>query len=109
MSTTIYREVSIPREAKTKMRAHAAASKSTLGRDVAALIESYADGGLNGAEGAINIATTDDPGFKSSDVRVRLEIDESVWEQARMRTIMDETTISSVVRRAAVALTADDR
>lgn len=100
----VTKEISLPAEPKRKMRAHAAAAGSSLAADVAAIVTRYADRGYQGADGEINIANVDDPGPQLSDGRVKFSIPESVWEQARIRTIMDETTIASVLRRAAIAL-----
>lgn len=102
--TLLVREVALPAEPKRKMRAAAAAAKSTLGADVAAIIAEYADHGYQGKDGGITLANVPDPGPQSTDGRVKFSIAESVWEAARVRTIMDETTISSVIRRAAIAL-----
>lgn len=105
--TTISRELGVPRSAKTKLRAMAAADKVTLGAKLADLVTSYAETGLTSAEALVDITDVEDPGFRDDDVRARLDIEESVWEQARVRTIMDETTLSSVIRRATIAYTSD--
>ena len=107
MTDTIRRELFVPAEAAKKLRANAAASGSTLSDDLGKLIERYADGGLQGAGGEIDIVNVADPGKSKSDKKVRINVPESIWEQARVRAIMDETTIASVVRRATLALSND--
>jgi hypothetical protein len=106
---TLTREVAIPAQPKRKLRAQVTAERSTLSAAIAQIVADYAAGDYDGNEGRINIATVTDPGFSDTDGRVKFQIPESVWEQAKVRAVLDETSIVSVVRRAVVALTADDR
>ena len=101
------RVLALPTEEKRKLRLRAASSGTTLANDVADLIRAYADGKYDGDEGRINIATVDDPGPQDTDGRVKFRIEEAVWDQARIRAIIDETTLASAIRRIAVAVTAD--
>lgn len=101
---TVRRDVALPAAEKKKMRLHAAASGETLGQTVAGMVRAYADGKYDGGEGRINVANVPDPGPQPTDSRVKFDIEESVWEQARVRSIMDDTSLISVLRRAAIAL-----
>ncbi len=102
--TKVRRELPIPAAAKHKMKVHATATGSTLGEDLAEIVRAYADGQYNGADGRINVATVEDPGLSDTDKRVKFWIEEAVWEQARIRSVTDETSVASAVRRAVTAL-----
>ncbi|MET0725763.1 MAG: hypothetical protein ABWY36_05380 [Leifsonia sp.] len=105
--TTLKRDVKIPLSVKPRMRAAAAASKSTLGNDVAAIVTDYAEGRYTDGTG-IHIDDVADPGLQDTDVKVTMNIAESTWEAARTRAILDNTTLASVVRRATLALHASE-
>jgi hypothetical protein len=107
MTDTVSRELFIPAATAKKLRANAAGNGSSLSADLSKLVERYADGGLQGQGGEIDIVNVADPGKSKSDRKVRVTVLESVWEQARVRAIMDETSIASAMRRATLAL-ADD-
>jgi hypothetical protein len=101
------RELSLPATVNFRMRQHALASGSSLGADLARIVEAYADGRFDGAEGRINLATAVDPGAQPTDKRTKFVISEAVWEQARIRSIQDETSVQAAIRTAATALNAD--
>lgn len=104
--TTLTRDLVIPAQAKNKMKAHAIATGSTLGADLADIVKTYAEGGYTDGPG-VHLDDLPDPGLSKGDAKVRMQIEESVWQQARTRTVLDGTNLATVIRRLAVGLTAD--
>lgn len=104
MTNLTTKEISLPAEAKKKMRVHAASAGSTLGADVAELVAAYADGKYADDTPGIKIIDVVDPGPQDTG-RVKFKVDPDVWRRAVVRAAEEDTSIASVLRRASIALT----
>lgn len=103
MTDLTTKEISLPADPKRKMRVYAAASGTTLGNLVASMVEMYATGGYGPDTPGIDITTIEDPGPQNTG-RVKFKIDPDVWRAAAVRAAKEDTSISSVLRRASIAL-----
>lgn len=99
MTTTLARrEAYIPVESRKKLRLIAAEDETTISDQIATLLEKYEKGEIEIDENEPELESDDPP------VRVRFAIDADVWRRIRSRAFEEDTSVSSILRRAIAAL-----